>query len=226
MEFKASDLFAEYTAALHSGKVSNKVKQPWFRKHWKSDDDLDEQIKLWKNKIEKALTMPTMPVLPAPVGPAQKQDDDEPPVKVVKLESNLPHPVEHSSWDKLCEPVDMEIDNVKLEADTSQVIDLHYIQTLHPEKALLGYVQEQSKFYANTVDDDSRAFIGSLVGACTQFVPCGRFNKDNSCPKDFIHNDQNHEKRIHACLLCYFVFSGMINIHRLPQCPLLGNQKS
>ena len=86
MEFKASDLFAEYTAALHSGKVSNKVKQPWFRKHWKSDDDLDEQIKLWKNKIEKALTMPTMPVLPAPVGPAQKQDDDEPPVKVVKLD--------------------------------------------------------------------------------------------------------------------------------------------
>ena len=229
-EFKESSLFNEYTAALASGQLKKTIKQPWFRTKWKSDEQINEQILIWSRQIEKALkqeTMPTdmLPSLPAPVGPAsnlritQIWPPEEPPSKIIKLE-DLPQPAEHSTRDRICEPVDMEIDTVKLEPDNIEIIDLHYIQSLEPE-ALLKYVQKQSKFYTDYVDDDSRSFIGSLVGACTQFVPCGKFNKDDSCSQDFIHTDKNGEKRIHSCVLCYFVLSGMISMHRLPNCPLL-----
>ena len=50
----------------------------------------------------------------------------------------------------------------------------------------------------------------------------GHYNKNNSCVLPFVHNDDNEEKRIHACALCYFVMGGMINVHRLIQCPLLA----
>ena len=230
VEFKESSLFAEYTAALASGQLNKPIKQPWFRGKWKSDEQINEQILIWSRQIEKALKQlqtpaDMLPSLPAPVGPAglkmiwpKMSSSEEPPSKIIKLE-DLPQPVEHSSRDRLCEPVDMEID-VKLEPDNTKIIDLHYIQSLGPEE-LLKYVQKQSKFYVDTVDDDSRSFIGSLVGACTQFVPCGNFNKDDSCSEDFIHTDKNCEKRVHSCVLCYFVLSGMISMHRLPKCPLL-----
>ena len=59
--------------------------------------------------------------------------------------------VEHS--DKICEVMDMDIDEVnpKLEPDLSKVIDLHHIQTLEPD-SLLKYVQDQSVYYAEAVD--------------------------------------------------------------------------
>ena len=69
---------------------------------------------------------------------------------------------------------------------------------------------------------DGRQFIGSIVGGCIRFIPCGHYNKDNSCDLEFVHNDQNDEKRIHACALCYYVLGGMINVHRLIQCPILA----
>ena len=69
---------------------------------------------------------------------------------------------------------------------------------------------------------EGRHFIGSIVGGCIRYVPCGHYNKDNSCDLPFVHNDEKSEKRIHACALCYFVMGGMINVHRLIQCPLLA----
>jgi len=90
---------------------------------------------------------------------------------------------------------------------------------------LMTYIQEKSQHYSEKVDKmypDGRSFIGSIVGGCIRYVPCGSYNKDNSCTLPFVHNDEKGEKRIHACALCYFVMGGMINVHRLIQCPLLA----
>lgn len=90
----------------------------------------------------------------------------------------------------------------------------------------LKYVQEKSAFYAKNCDckfPDGRQFVGSIVGACIRFVPCAQFNKDNSCQeKNMVHTDENGEKRIHSCALCYFAMGGMLNCHRVIQCPLLA----
>ena len=72
---------------------------------------------------------------------------------------------------------------------------------------------------------NGRQFLGSIVGSCVRYVPCGRFNKDNSCDATFMHTDKNFEKRIHSCALCYFASGGLINDHRLIQCPLLAYNK-
>ena len=198
---------------------------------------MDEQIEKWKVQVKQALekTEELPSSLPAPVGPAFKtkadhelsdvsaavlDDEKEPRSKEAEIE-----PIEHLSKDKTCDPIDMDIDTEvtpKVEADMSRVLDLHHIQTLQPED-LLKYVQQQSIYYAQAVDrseEDSRSFVGSLVGGCIRFVPCGSFNKDNSCPEEFIHSLDN-QSRIHSCALCYFALCGMITSHRVTNCPLL-----
>ena len=63
--------------------------------------------------------------------------------------------------------------------------------------------------------------VNELIEDRTGYVPCGQYNKDNSCALPFVHQNDKGENMIHCCALCYFVLSGLINIHLLRKCPLL-----
>ena len=104
-------------------------------------------------------------------------------------------------------------------------IDFNALIRMEPDIEMMAYVQAKASLYATATEakyPDGRMFVGSLVGGCVRYVPCGAFNKDNSCSMAFVHPDQHGEQRIHSCLLCYFALCGMINLHRLSQCPLLS----
>ena len=64
--------------------------------------------------------------------------------------------------------------------------------------------------------------VNALIEDRTGYVPCGHFNKDNSCDLPFVHLNEKNENMIHSCALCYFVLSGLINVHLLKKCPLLS----
>ena len=64
--------------------------------------------------------------------------------------------------------------------------------------------------------------VNDLIEDRTKYLPCGQFNKDNSCDLPFVHLNEKNENVIHSCALCYFVLSGLINVHLLRKCPLLS----
>ena len=64
--------------------------------------------------------------------------------------------------------------------------------------------------------------VNDLIEDRTKYLPCGQFNKDNSCDLPFVHLNEKNENMIHSCALCYFVLSGLINVHLLRKCPLLS----
>ena len=64
--------------------------------------------------------------------------------------------------------------------------------------------------------------VNDLIEDRTKYIPCGQFNKDNSCDLPFVHLNEKNENMIHSCALCYFVLSGLINVHLLRKCPLLS----
>ena len=118
------------------------------------------------------------------------------------------------------------IEDQSFESSANKIaIDFKLIKSLDANTDMMEYIQGISQCYKKSLDKrlpDGRQFIGSIVGGCVRFIPCGHYNKDNSCDLKFVHNDQNDEKIIHACALCYFVLGGMINVHRLIQCPILA----
>merc|ERR1712008_525995 len=87
-------------------------------------------------------------------------------------------------------------------------VDFKLISSLDANTDMMEYIQGISQSYTESLDKkypDGRQFIGSIVGGCIRFIPCGHYNKDNSCDLEFVHNDQNDEKIILACRFCYFV---------------------
>lgn len=120
---------------------------------------------------------------------------------------------------------EQDVLNPKHSKKSKKGIDFKHLTTLDANTEMLQYVQEKCQDYVTGLDQkfpEGRQFIGSIVGGCIRYVPCGSYNKDNSCDQSFVHDDSNGEKRIHSCALCYFAMGGMINTHRLIQCPLLA----
>ena len=90
---------------------------------------------------------------------------------------------------------------------------------------MIEYIKQKPVAYAKAIDKsnpDGRPLISLLTDKTVNYVPCGLFNKSNSCDKPFTHDEKEDEVKIHACSLCYFALCGMINAHRQSKCPLLS----
>ena len=144
--------------------------------------------------------------------------------RIYQALKNRRAPVDHTSLtDNMLGTIKCEPGQIQIK--TARGLDFSALVAMEPETEMMAYVQAKANEYAQATDTkypDGRVFVGSLVGGCVRYVPCGSFNKDNSCPMSFVHPDLNGEQRIHSCALCYFALCGMINLHRLSQCPLLS----
>ena len=86
----------------------------------------------------------------------------------------------------------------------------------------LSYFNKAFSQYSLYRSPNGMKLVQKIVEDRNGYNPCGRFNKDNSCDLSFVHSNDKNENIIHSCALCYFALSGLINIHRLPKCPLLS----
>jgi len=220
-------LYMEYAKAYHFKKVRH-VKTPygdncltlkdWELKfeQWKFElkDVVDEYNKQRKRSSEIAID----------VSSSAKQ----PKISNEALKKSFVNSGNLQPFDKSVLPLQQD-DKSSPEKCSESVkkiaIDFKLLLSLDANTDMMEYIQGISQCYTESLDKkypDGRQFIGSIVGGCIRFIPCGHYNKDNSCDLEFVHNDQNDEKRIHACALCYYVLGGMINVHRLIQCPILA----
>lgn len=209
-QLKKSDLYLDYIKARQDGKIRREVKSPDPKStDYGSIHKWEKAYKLWRNELREALEDSDLFYF-AQMQSGSSQRSKE----IVGCETSKP---------MLFKPIiKEEVD----EDDGKLKIDLDKITTMDPDTEMMSYVSNLSINYATAIDQKhakTRGFVGSLVGGCVRFIPCGAYNKDNSCPsKSTLHSDKSCEKRIHSCVLCYFVLSGMINMHRLPKCPLLA----
>ena len=190
-DLKKSELYLEYSKAQKNGQIRRPVKSPDPREYSSSSHRWEKAYRLWKQELREAL-------------------EDS------RCLSYLEHGHEEAK------PIMIKEDVVKEEVDLK--IDLKKVACMEAETEMMSYVKSLSINYANAIDQKhskTRGVLSSLVGDSVPFIPCGAYNKDNSCPdQSTLHSDKNGEKRIHSCVLCYFVLS-MINMHRLSKCPLL-----
>jgi len=213
-------LYMEYAKAYHFKKVRH-VKDPqgencltlkdWELKfeQWKFElkDVVDEYNKQRKRSSEIA----------SDVSSSAKQ----PKISNEALEKSFVNSGNLQPFEKSVLPIqpDEKSSPEKCSESVKKIaIDFKLLLSLDANTDMMEYIQGISQSYTESLDKkypDGRQFIGSIVGGCIRFIPCGHYNKDNSCDLEFVHNDQNDEKRIHACALCYYVLGGMINVHRL-----------
>jgi hypothetical protein len=104
-------------------------------------------------------------------------------------------------------------------------IDFDKVLSLDPDTKLLSYIKALAHGYKDAISSSAPngiKLVNELIEDRTGYVPCGHFNKDNSCDLPFVHLNEKNENMIHSCALCYFVLSGLINVHLLKKCPLLS----
>ena len=100
-------------------------------------------------------------------------------------------------------------------------VNFNLIVRMEPQIELISYIQTIAPYYARLMENknyEAKIMIEDLSSGSEGFTPCGYFNKDNSCQTKFLHPDGT----IHICALCYYSLGGMMNVHRLSQCPLLN----
>ena len=85
----------------------------------------------------------------------------------------------------------------------------------------LGHFKVHSKEILHYRETNGLQLVKDLNEDRTKYLPCGQFNKDNSCDLPFVHLNEKNENLIHGCALCYHALYGLINIHLLRKCPLL-----
>lgn len=206
-QLKKSDLYLDFNRARQDGKIKRDVKSPDPKSpHYNSMHQWEKAYQSWRNELREALEDSNLFYF------AQMQSGSSQKPKVNEMSKPVSfHPI------------------IKEEVNDNDLkIDLEKIATLDPDTELMSYVRNLSINYANAIDQKhskTRGFVGSLVGdESLSFSPCGAYNKDNSCPfQSTLHPDKlcNYKQSIHSCILCYFVLK-MINMHRLPKCPLLA----
>jgi len=128
-------------------------------------------------------------------------------------------------------PENPQPDDVATESRNSMIssikesIDFDKVSSLDPDTELLSYIKVVAHGYKDAISSSAPngiQLVNDLIEDRTKYLPCGQFNKDNSCDLPFVHLNEKNENMIHSCALCYFVLSGLINVHLLRKCPLLS----
>ena len=68
-------------------------------------------------------------------------------------------------------------------------IDFEKIASLDPNTDMMVYIENQAVLYKHAIETTAPKLVNKFTENRTGYIPCGKFNQDNSCELQFAHSN-------------------------------------